>query len=197
MRFTILGLALSSILFIPVSLVANETVLSETALTEKLNAHRAALKQFAEQLQDKLVTTVNESGPIEALSVCSDAAPEIAQQVSTDTGIALKRTGLKIRNPDSVADEWELKVLQDFEQRKAEGTEFKQLQYSEVVEIDGKSVLRYMKAIPVMEKCLACHGSDIAEPIAKRLDELYPQDQARNFKLGDIRGAFSTQEVLN
>ncbi|WP_353571724.1 DUF3365 domain-containing protein [Candidatus Albibeggiatoa sp. nov. BB20] len=196
MKRMILGLALSSILFAPSIMAANEPVLSEAALEAKLNTHRAALKSFMKKLQSKLLASISEGGPVGALSVCNEASPMITQQVSNDSGISLKRTSLKIRNPSNAPDEWELKVLQDFEQRKAAGEQFKQLQYSEFVEVDGQQVLRYMKAIPVMEKCLACHGETIAAPIAERLNELYPDDQARDFKAGEIRGAFSTQEIL-
>jgi hypothetical protein len=196
MKRVILSVALSSILFAPTVIAEQSPVLSEATLEAKLDTHRATLKTFMQQLQDELLKAVSDKGPVEAVSVCKDVAPEISQSVSQNAGIEVKRTGLKVRNPDNTPDEWELKVLQDFEQRKADGTAFKKLQYSEVVEVDGKQVLRYMKAIPVMEKCLACHGDSIAAPITERLDELYPQDQARGFKVGDIRGAFSTQEVL-
>jgi len=197
MKRTLLSLVLSSsVLFAPLVVAEQAPVLSDAALEAKLNTHRATLKQFMQQLQKKLLTAVSENGPVAALSVCNETAPEITTTISTDSGIGLKRTSLKVRNTSNAPDEWELKVLQDFEQQKAAGAGFKQLQYSEVVDMDGKQVLRYMKAIPTMEKCLACHGSDIAPPIAEKLDALYPQDQARDFKAGDIRGAFSTQEVL-
>ncbi|MEK7991876.1 MAG: DUF3365 domain-containing protein [Thiotrichaceae bacterium] len=196
MKRMILSLALSSILLAPTVMAADDVVLSEAVLEAKLSTHKAALKNFITKLKSKLMTSVSENGPVEALSVCNQASPEITQAVSNDTGISLKRTGLKVRNPSNAPDEWELKVLQDFEQRKAAGETFNTLQYSEVVEIDDKQVLRYMKVIPVMEKCLACHGETIAAPIAEGLNQLYPNDQARGFKVGDIRGAFSTQEIL-
>ena len=196
MKRTLLSLALSSALFAPIAVADQASVLSEAALEAKLNTHRATLKQFMQQLQKKLLAAVSKNGPVTALGVCNEAAPAITTKISQDSGLGLKRTSLRVRNADNAPDEWELKVLQDFEQQKAAGVGFKQLQYSEIVDMDGKQVLRYMKAIPTMEKCLACHGSDIAPPIAEKLDVLYPQDQARNFQAGDIRGAFSTQEVL-
>lgn len=196
MKRTLLGLALSSVLFAPMVAAEQTVVLSDAALEAKLNTHRATLKKFMQQLQKKLVTAVSESGPVTAISVCNEAAPEITTDISSDSGIELKRTSLKVRNPSNTADEWELKVLQEFEQQKTAGTSFKELQYSEIVEMDGNQVLRYMKAIPVMEKCLACHGSNIAPPIAEKIETLYPQDQARGFEVGQIRGAFSTQEIL-
>ena len=52
-----------------------------------------------------------------------------------------------------------------------------------------------MKAIPTGEVCLACHGKDINPDVASALDAAYPQDQARGYALGDIRGAFSVSKA--
>ena len=64
------------------------------------------------------------------------------------------------------------------------------------VPIDGKPVFRYMKAIPTAELCVVCHGSDIDPYVDARIRELYPDDQARGFKPGDIRGAFTLSKPL-
>ena len=53
-----------------------------------------------------------------------------------------------------------------------------------------------MKAIPTADLCLACHGESINPDIAAAIDEAYPEDQARGFKSGDIRGAFSLSKPL-
>ena len=53
-----------------------------------------------------------------------------------------------------------------------------------------------MQAIPTGEVCLACHGTAIAPEITAALDEQYPDDQARGFSLGEIRGAFSLSKPL-
>jgi hypothetical protein len=42
-----------------------------------------------------------------------------------------------------------------------------------------------------------CHGSNIASPIAAKINKLYPNDKATGFKLGDLRGAFSITETLS
>ena len=54
-----------------------------------------------------------------------------------------------------------------------------------------------MKAIPTAELCLACHGTKIDPVVAAKLTELYPRDQARGYKVGDIRGAFTFIEPLS
>jgi hypothetical protein len=53
-----------------------------------------------------------------------------------------------------------------------------------------------MKAIPTAQLCLACHGENIDSITRTRLEKLYPDDQARGYKAGDIRGAFSISQAL-
>jgi hypothetical protein len=53
-----------------------------------------------------------------------------------------------------------------------------------------------MKAIPVAEQCLACHGSKIKPELAEHLQKLYPEDKAIGFSQGDLRGAFSLKKYL-
>ena len=54
-----------------------------------------------------------------------------------------------------------------------------------------------MKAIPTGEVCLTCHGSNIKASLQIRINELYPDDKAYGFKIGDIRGAFFVQIPLS
>jgi len=53
--------------------------------------------------------------------------------------------------------------------------------------------------IPPLEKlqCLKCHGEDIDPKVAAKLDALYPQDNARGYKVGQVRGAFTLKKKLN
>jgi hypothetical protein len=44
---------------------------------------------------------------------------------------------------------------------------------------------------------VVCHGSDIDPYVDARIRELYPDDQARGFKPGDIRGAFTITQPLD
>lgn len=48
-----------------------------------------------------------------------------------------------------------------------------------------------MKAIPTAALCVKCHGESIEAEVEAKLKELYPNDQARGFKEGDLRGAFT------
>jgi hypothetical protein len=119
---------------------------------------------------------------------------------SQSSGWNVARTSLKLRNPNNAPDAWETRVLQQFEEQRAEGAEPDTLVYSEIVDEGGDEYFRFMKGIvmPPPEKmpCLKCHGENIDAATAAKLDELYPQDKARGYKVGQVRGAFTLKKKL-
>lgn len=178
---------------------AQETTSSPTPdASAQVAEMKAGIKIFATELQSTLKAAIGEGGLPAGIGVCSEKAAPIAQEVSQAQGFEIARTSLKVRNPDNAADAWELQVLQDFETQKQAGTPIAELEYTQVIEEEGQQVLRYMKAIPTQSMCLSCHGaeSQIQPAVLQKLDELYPQDQARNFNEGDIRGAFTLRKLL-
>ncbi|WP_317705411.1 c-type heme family protein [Methylomarinovum caldicuralii] len=70
------------------------------------------------------------------------------------------------------------------------------LEHYEVTTYHGKPAFRCLKAIETQPACLRCHGEDIPAPILRKLDELYPGDQARGFQVGDIGGTFTVTTLL-
>jgi hypothetical protein len=52
------------------------------------------------------------------------------------------------------------------------------------------SRLGYVEPILVQPLCLTCHGDPLAPDIAARIDELYPEDRAVGYEIGDLRGVF-------
>ena len=169
----------------------------EAPINPNVDEAKGIIKAFATQLQGELKTAIEEGGPVQAIGVCKERAPAIAAELSEKTGWQVKRTSLKARNTElDTPDVWEQEVLTAFEQRKAAGEDVQTMAKAEVVEsADGKA-FRFMKAIPTGEVCLACHGSAITPEVAAALDEHYPNDQARGYNLGDIRGAFSLTKPL-
>lgn len=175
---------------------AGEDMQQMKKMAVKLKPYKAAIKSYAMELQGELKTAMKAGGPLEALTVCNEKAAEITANFSEKHPFDISRVSLKPRNPDHAPDSWEKAVLKQFEAKKAEGENPKKMAHYEVIEEDGQKVLRFMKAIPTSEVCLTCHGKDIPESIAEKLDELYPEDQARGYSVGDIRGAFSITETL-
>jgi len=157
----------------------------------RLLAGREASMALGQALQQTLKTTMQQDGPVAAVTVCNLEAPELAAIVAERQDMSVGRTSLQVRNPDNRADAWEQAVLQDFQARLAAGESPAGLEHGEVVAVHGEPMYRYMKAIPTAEVCLICHGGNIPEAVATRIDERYPTDTARGFAVGELRGAFS------
>ncbi len=157
---------------------------------EKKQQYRNAVKQLHHGLKSELVKAMQSGGPTAALAVCNTKAPIIAAEISKKFNLEISRTSLKPRNPNNAPDEWETKVLQQFEQRLAKGEDPKTIEFIEQVQHQW----RYMKAIPTAPICLTCHGKTIKPEIAATIKSLYPDDKATGFKIGDLRGAFSIKQ---
>jgi hypothetical protein len=165
--------------------------------TPDLLKARSLVKQLGGSLKKELKAALKAKGPAGAIEVCHLKAPDITKAVGDRSGWTVRRTSLKVRNLEDAPDKWELKVLEQFERRKAAGEPLSHMEYTEVVMQGGKRLFRYMKAIPTGKVCLKCHGSNLKTRVSMQLDSLYPFDQATGFKVGDIRGAFSLSRELH
>jgi hypothetical protein len=151
------------------------------------------IKQFGGTLKPELQKALKSGGPAHAIGVCSEKAPAIAKNLRDSSGWYVKRVSLKARNSSSaIPDNWEQKVLKQFEERQAKGESARNMAYSEIV--DGK--YRFMKAQGAGKLCLTCHGTEITPEVEAALKEKYPDDMARGYSLGQIRGAFSLAKDL-
>lgn len=158
---------------------------------------KGVIKTLAGNLGSELKHAAKAGGLPAAIQVCNTKASPITQAVAEDKGWTVGRTSLKLRNEHNAPDDWEKTVLKKFEKQAAAGANLQKMLFGQVlVDDDGNKVFRLMKAIPVGDKCLACHGSKIEPEVAEKLNALYPADNARGFNAGDLRGAFSLQKSL-
>ena len=114
--------------------------------------------------------------------------------MSAEKKMTIGRTSLKLRQPNNKPDEWELRQLQSFERREAAGENPANIEFGEYVTTGSKTMFRYMKAILTGEVCLNCHGGTLAPEVTAKLKQLYLQDVATGYKVGDLRGAFTITE---
>ena len=140
-----------------------------TDYTAEITASRETVKEFMQTLKQELQTGMQDGGPVNAISVCNLTAPAIANTYSIRNGWDVGRTSLKVRNPDNAPDTWERATLESFEERKRAGEDPMKMEHYEVVRKDGISELRYMKAIPTGQLCLACHGEQVDSTVKTRL----------------------------
>jgi len=157
---------------------------------------KSTIKQFAGALQTELKTAMQAGGPVAAIGVCHTQAMPITAQVAAEHGIQLSRVSLKNRNPANVPNDWQVAVLKDFDRQQAAGKDITKLAWSETVTVDNGQEFRFMKAIPTGDVCLKCHGSQLAPEVVQVLADIYPDDRATGYKVGDIRGAFVVTRVV-
>lgn len=172
--------------------VTAPTASAENDLDAHTRLSRELINAYAQNLKSELIGAIEASGPVAAIELCNHKAPVISRQHAAEQGLTLGRTSLKLRNPNNAPDAWERTILQSFEERKAAGEDPATIDHAAIIMRDGKRVIHYMKAIPTGELCLNCHGGDEVKPeVAAKLAEFYPDDKARGFEVGDIRGAFT------
>jgi hypothetical protein len=175
-----------------IAALAGSVVQASDAQDPRIAEARAITKTFAKTLKGELQSAIRTGGVVQGVEICHSRAPEIAKDLANQHGWQVGRTSLRRRNADNTPDDWETATLNRFEEQKAAGRPIEDLEYAATVNQDGQSRFRYMKAIPTQGLCLACHGGDSVSPEVERaLQQYYPDDQARGFKEGDIRGAFT------
>ena len=162
----------------------------------RVEASRAAAQQLFETLRDQMQAAVQSGGPVAAIEVCHEKAQALTKKISEDKGWQVARTSHKLRNPKNAPDAWETQVLEDFQKRKAAGEPLEKMEHHAGVEEGGKRYFRYMKAIPLGGVCANCHGMVLRPEVTTKLDELYPEDKARGFQVGDLRGAFTIKQPM-
>lgn len=141
-------------------------------------------KQMYFQILTRLNKALDEMGPYEAVKYCNHHALPLTDSLSTYYGIKAKRTSLKLRNPANAPDSLEKEVLKMYEQTLSK----------KPVVVKTSDGIKFFTPIYIANVCLRCHGTpnqDIPDVTIRALNELYPNDQAKNYELYDIRGMWS------
>ena len=154
----------------------------------RLEQSRELAQSFGMRLKAELGKGLEEGGPVLAVNVCKDIAPQIASELSRQSGAKVMRTSLRYRNPANAPEPWQASALRGFEGPAGKTVTEAPSEYF-AREEDGS--VRYMKAIPTGGVCLACHGASIPPELQENIDREYPHDRAVGYALGDVRGAFS------
>lgn len=148
---------------------------------QEMERAKNALQPFKEQLVDALTGALQEGDPESAISVCREKAPQIAAELSVD-GIRMGRTSHRLRNPDNAPEPWVEPLLAAY----LEDPENPQ---PRAVRLD-ESTIGYVEPIYAMSFCLSCHGPSIEPALLETIQSLYPEDQATDFRMHDVRGLF-------
>ena len=147
--------------------------------------------QLAQKLQGalgpKLMAAMKSGGPAEAIVVCQQVAQDLTKAASeAEPEVKISRTALRVRNPANRPDALDREVLEAWNANKERtGPPEPQLTAS-----NGQMIVH--RPIMTAEACLQCHGSpeQINPETAGLIETYYPDDAAKGFQVGDVRGAF-------
>ncbi len=168
----------------------------EPTVAENLQPARDAAETLGARLKGRLVEAMGTGGPASAIEVCNLEAPQMAAAVSAQTGFAVARTALRVRNPDNAPDAFERAALERFLADINAGADPAGLEHAQIVNGPEGRVFRYMKPIMTEAPCLACHGARLQDEVRAAIDARYPDDAATGFAVGDMRGAFTLKKTL-
>jgi hypothetical protein len=153
------------------------------------------------QLISALQNAVSEKGVTGAVEFCNVNALPILTAVSQKHGVQIKRASNRFRNPADQPDADESKILDAYEYNSENGIKSE----PNIQKIEGGETYLYTKAIIISGGfCLSCHGDsnkEIDPQTRSKINSLYPNDKAKDHKIGDLRGMWSIRipkkEVVN
>ena len=149
--------------------------------SQEMERAENALQPFKEQLVDALTGALQEGDPASAIAICREKAPQIAAELSVD-GIRMGRTSHRLRNPDNAPQPWVEPLLAAY-------LEDPENPEPRAVRLDD-STIGYVEPIYARSFCLSCHGPSIEPTLQETIRSIYPEDQAVDFRMDDVRGLF-------
>ncbi len=154
----------------------------------KQAAAAKAVERLGQEMRNKLTESLQKYGPAQTIDVCAKDAPIIIARIENELDVRIKRTSLKLRNPQNAPDAAEKNVLERLAALHQAGEKLPQ-----GVTVFPSDPRRFYKVIMVEKTCLKCHGesSAMSEAVRKELTGSYPEDRAVGYKEGDFRGIIS------
>ncbi len=127
-------------------------------------------------------------GTTAAIPVCKGVSAKLSERFATMEEVSVRRVAVRYRNAEHIPDAFEASIFKEWEEGLENGLP------PVAISRETEEGLRVMQPIMLGARlCLRCHGKqrDMAPETIAMLKRLYPQDNAIDFELGDVRGAFS------
>lgn len=141
-------------------------------------------------LSSNLKQALNAQGISGAIKYCSLKADPLIDSLSREYNVKIKRTSLFLRNQENKPNKEELEILESYNIAFEADEELKAS-----LEIHEDGTIAYYKPITIFTPlCLICHGklvSNVLDENYKVIKEIYPNDKAIGYELGDLRGIWS------
>lgn len=177
--------------------VNNSDSSSDSNALEALEEEKQALltlgASFAATAFDSLSTrlkgAMQAEGPTGAVAYCQVSAEDILRAVEfpsdRELNAEVRRSSLRWRSPANEPTPEQRAVLERMQRTHLAGQAIEAQ-----VELADERV-HYYQPIFVQPLCLTCHGKpgeDIGDETLATIDVLYPNDRARGYSAGDLRG---------
>lgn len=166
--------------------------ITEVAILEEAMVWGDSITQQAQaQLLEQLQQAIAEKGHSGALDFCKINSLPILKSLESKYLVTLRRVSSQPRNPVDTPNAQELPLLDAY----AYNAENNISSDPSIQKIENGEVLLYTKPIMLANTlCLSCHGDlkkEIASETAAKLKQLYPQDPATGYILGNLRGMWA------
>jgi hypothetical protein len=159
--------------------------------TAVVNEGQKIAKATFQTLSSNLQNAIKEGGVEHALQFCNVEAIPLTDSLSSHHDVSIRRASHKPRNPYNTADSLESEVIKQYIDKLQSGDNLKPVTYS-----DENRITFHAPITITNELCLNCHGKineDISEDNLTTIQELYPNDQATGFSMGDLRGVWTVR----
>lgn len=148
--------------------------------------------QAQKSLAVKLQASLKRGGTKEAISYCNLHAMPIVDSISQKYGAQIKRVSIKARNKHDLPDSLERQILEAYKFQLEDSASLQ----SNIQPLADQYFL-FTKPIMINSGlCLNCHGrldNGMLESTRDLLKTKYPDDQAVNYQIGDLRGMWSVR----
>lgn len=161
-----------------------ETIVLSEDVKETLQNYALETKGV---LGKNLMNAINTQGTEKAIEFCSTQAIVLTDSMGTACKASIKRVSDKPRNPLNQANENESTFINELKEKVSKGEQLT----PKFTESDGE-IIGYFPIV-TNTMCVQCHGSkdlDIKPHVLKKIEWLYPKDQATGYNENEIRGIF-------
>ncbi len=148
---------------------------------------KMALSTFG-VLSQNLQKAMKEGGVSNAVNYCNLTASPLVDSLELLNNVSIKRTSLKIRNPNNKPADYERMQLEKYQKQFELGKKLKPTLYSHN---DQTTFYAPIHVMPLCQKCHGTIGGELMKEDYETIQNLYPTDKAIGYKSGDLRGMWS------
>lgn len=137
-------------------------------------------------LGTNLQQALADSGVSGALQFCNNKAIPLTDSLSQRYEVTVRRASHRPRNPGNRVDSLEMASIKKYLEQLKASEKLNPLVYT-----TGKKIIYHAPIHIAGPLCMNCHGSpgtDISSADLMVIIELYPEDEATGFSIGDLRG---------